>query len=523
MRLKFVLSLVPLCILATILSARAAPSQTRHPAAHLKRYAVVIVLDATRPDDLTLVPMPHLQALIKTGTTYDQAFVGQELANTPPSHATIGTGMLPKHHGIEDFVWENPQTHQVEYPTAAGAVESGQLEQVLSQHRVPSVATQLKAADPSARVESAAAHKCYASDAMGGPSADYILCSLIYHNRWVAAAVGKHRPPPGAINNYAWDVPIPPRTSGFGPAVEQWRVGSENTWTVKYALWGFRRTHYPRVLMINLAESDVLGHYTTSKNILGSIMSEFDGLLGQIEDAYRQAGLLSRTDFVITADHGMSAIHSVIPYSTLLDAVAGAHTTSVYIEHDTAATIGLADDRLARAVAVNVYRLAGRKVDATLYKTLRHGRWAYRVAAVRPLLSRALKHAYITLANTMAADSGPDVFVVYAPHTSSRTNTTNGYTWVQGHLGPQWDDQHIPLILAGPGIKAGEQSSYPARLVDIAPTIEHLLGAKAGVTDGVILDDALDDPSASGEARQRARAAHLDPIVRALEHRSGYR
>jgi arylsulfatase A-like enzyme len=523
MRLKIALCLGPLCVLAPLLPVRGVLSSAARVPAHLKRYAVIIVLDATRPDDLNLVSMPHLRALIQWGATYDQAFVGQELANTPPSHATIGTGMLPKHHGVEDFLWENPRTHQVEYPTESAAVESGELEAVLTQHHVPSIASRIKASDPSARVESVAAHKCYASDALGGPSADFILCSLIYHNRWVAAAIGSHRPPPGAINNYAWDVPIPPRTSGFGPAVEQWRVGAENAWTVRYALWAFHRTQYPRVLMINLAESDVLGHYTTDKRILGSIMSEFDSLLGQIEDVYRRAGLLSRTDLVITADHGMSAIHSVIPYSTLTDAVAAAHTTAVYVEHDTAATIGIRDDSRSRAVALDVYRLAGRRVDATLYKTLHRGRWAYHIAAMQPSLSRALAHAYITLANTMASDSGPDVFVVYAPHTSSRTNTTNGYTWVQGHLGPQWDDQHIPLIMAGPGIKSGERSSYPARLVDIAPTVEHLLGAKPARTDGVILEDALDAPSPADEARQRARAAHLDPIVQALEHRSGYR
>jgi hypothetical protein len=522
MRLKIALSLVPSFVLAPILSARAAHSVGLHALLHPHRHAVIIVLDATRPDYLDLVPMPHLTALMKRGTVYDRAFVGQELANTPPSHATIGTGMLPKHHGIEDFLWENPQTHQVEDPTSSWAVESGELEEVLSQHHVPSIATQIKATQPSARLESVAAHKCYASDAMGGPAADYVLCSLIYHNRWVAAAMGSHRPPPGAINNYAWDVPIPHRTSGFGPAVQQWRVGAENAWTVRYALWALRRTQFPKVLMVNLAESDVLGHYTTDNRIIGSLMAEFDSLLGQIEDAYRRARLLSRTDFVITADHAMSTIRSTIPYSTLTDAASAAKATVVYIEHDTAATIGIRQDRDGRAVARAIARLGGRQIDATLYKTLQHGRWAYHIAASQPAVTAALGHAYITLANTMASESAPDVFVVYAPHVASRTNLTNGYRWVQGHLGPQWDDQHIPLIMAGPGIKSRRHSTYPARLVDIAPTIEHLLGVKVARTDGVILDDALSVTSASDEARQRARAAHLDPIVQALEARSGY-
>jgi hypothetical protein len=80
---------------------------------------------------------------------------------------------------------------------------------------------------------------------MGTASADYILCAVIYHGRWVAQAVRRHLPPPGAVNNPHWDVPIPPPSSSFGAAVQQWKVGAENDWTVRYALWAFHRVHYP--------------------------------------------------------------------------------------------------------------------------------------------------------------------------------------------------------------------------------------------------------------------------------------
>ncbi len=488
-----------------------------------QRYAVIIVLDGSRPGYFNLTAMPNLRSLMKRGVAYNQAFVGQELANTPPSHATIGTGMFPKHHGVEGFLWEDPRTHLVDNPSETGAVINGALEAIIRDHHVPSLAGQIHAAYPHARVASVAGHKCYASDAMGTPGADYILCALIYHKRWVAQAIGTHRPPPGAINNPKWDVPIPPRTAGFGAAVQQWRMGGENAWTANYALWAFHRVHYPRVLMMNLSETDVLGHFAAGKGPMRYLMREFDRLLGQIITAYRQAGLLSRTDFVITADHGMSRIHSFMPYSDLSRAVTMAGASTVYIEHDTAGAIGILQDNRSRAVALNVFHLGGRHIDATYFKTFHHGRWSYQLAAAQPDIGPSLRHAYVTLVNTMAAAAGPDVFAVFAPHTSTRQFVAFGYPWRSGHLGPQWDDQHIPLVLAGPGIKSGLQSNYPARLVDIAPTVEHLLGARTGHVDGIVLDDALRSPSASGLAMQRARAAHLLPIIRAIQHRSGYR
>jgi Type I phosphodiesterase / nucleotide pyrophosphatase len=493
------------------------------PATGGPRYAVVLVLDGARPSYFNLAPMPNLHALMRSGTTYNQAFVGQELANTPPSHATIGTGMFPKHNGIEGFLWENPVTHQIQNPTESWAVEGGQLERVIAEHHVPTLAGRIKAAYPRARIMSVAGHKCYASDAMGTPASDYILCAFIYHNRWVAQAIGSHRPPPGAINNSHWDVKIPPRTAGYAAAVQQWSMGGENRWTTRYALWAFKRVHYPRVLMINLSETDVLGHFTTDVHVIRYLMREFDNLLGQIVTTYRQAGLLSRTDFVITADHGMTPIHSYVPYSLLSQSISLAGATPVYIEHDTAAAIGIVQDSKARAVASNILHLGGKKVDATLYKVFQHHHWQYRVAAAQPDVSPALSLAYRTLANTAAAASGPDILAILAPHVSARQIVVYGYSWKEGHLGPQWDDQHIPLVLSGPGIKHGQVSSYPARLVDIAPTVEYLLGARSTGQDGIVLANAVQHTSAHDLALQRTRAARLVPIVHVLEHRSGYR
>ena len=173
-------------------------------------------------------------------------------------------------------------------------------------------------------------------------------------------------------------------------------------------------------------------------------------------------------------------------------------------------------------MAQNVLRLGGSAVDATYYKVRVQGAWSYRLAASQPGLKPSLLHAFETLADTTASDAGPAVLAIFAPHASARQIVAYGYPWRAGHLGPQWDDQHIPLIIAGPGVKSGLKSSYPARLVDIAPTVEHLLGAPTGKVDGVVLADSLRHAGTAMQGVERDRGATLTPIVKALQKRSGY-
>lgn len=485
------------------------------------RYAVILVLDGARPDYFTLARMPHLRWLESRGVRYSEAFVGQEIANTPPSHATIGTGVFPSHHGVQGFVWTDPRTHLMTRPADIPAVLNGALEQVMTSNHVPSLAASLKAADPSAKVLAVSGHKCYAADAMGTARADYILCSLIYHDRWVAQAVGSHRPPPGAINNPRWDVPIPAPSSGFAPAVEQWNLTQENDWTVRYALWAFRRVHYPRLMMINLPETDVTGHFAVDpRKTEGTLMTSFDKELAAIIDAYRRAGILSRTVFVVTADHGMSRARSRLPFSLLDQAITSAGATKVWIEADTGAMIGIRELDKARAVALKVAALGGIRIDATFYKTVRHGLWSYHLASARHYLPPELIATYRALADTMASATGPDVVAVYAPHITTGDRPAHGYHWLAGHLGPQWDEQHIPLVIEGAGVRRDVVSPYAARLVDIAPTVERLLGLSTARVDGVVLSDSLVDGSRADRSAQARRGRELAPMVRALEQRS---
>jgi arylsulfatase A-like enzyme len=169
---------------------------------------------------------------------------------------------------------------------------------------------------------------------------------------------------------------------------------------------------------------------------------------------------------------------------------------------------------------MNVARLNTGSIDATYYKTLDNGKWEYRPAFVRSDLPYRVRQAYAMLMATDASADGPEVFAVYSPHVTTGDRITNGYHWLGGHLGPGWDDQHIPFVIAGAGVKHGVRSSYPARLVDIAPTLERLLGLRPSSTDGIVLVDSLRTSDKSSVTKQRALDARLTPLVRALQERS---
>ena len=62
---------------------------------------------------------------------------------------------------------------------------------------------------------------------------------------------------------------------------------------------------------------------------------------------------------------------------------------------------------------------------------------------------------------------------------------------VASHGSPHGYDSHVPLLLAGTGVRPGRYTS-PVRTVDLAPTLAALLGLKPSERlDGVVLTDAL--------------------------------
>jgi arylsulfatase A-like enzyme len=122
------------------------------------------------------------------------------------------------------------------------------------------------------------------------------------------------------------------------------------------------------------------------------------------------------------------------------------------------------------------------------------------------------------LLNTFNGSNAPDVVVVFAEGAGCEPGGQAG--WKADHGGTSWESQHIPLILSGPGVRSGHVSSYPARLIDIAPTVLQLMGISHQGMQGIPLADALQAPPSWTVQWQQAASKRLMPVVTALQQES---
>ena len=258
--------------------------------------------------------------------------------------------------------------------------------------------------------------------------------------------------------------------------------------------------------MLNLPGPDIQGHITGGVYELDgvrAVVAGVDQAIGAVMDAYKAAGLFSRTLFVFTSDHGMIPNSYIAPKKAMNAALGASH--ALILKHDFLSTGGyvfLRNPQEAEKVASTLAAKNLPRVEGAFYKVLQGSTYSFRaVPSTARALGPALTRAYVDLSNTLAAWSGPEIVLPYAEDTLGKVVHGYGPHW-GNHGGASWRTQYIPLVLSGPGVRQGE-STYPAQLVDLAPTMERLLGLPIpkGV-DGVVLADALRHPS-SGDIRQQ--------------------
>jgi arylsulfatase A-like enzyme len=127
---------------AVLVSSTAAPAHARATNANRQGpYAVVLVIDAARYDQLDLSRMPNLATLVAGGTSYTRAWVGQLPSVTETSHATIGTGVLPNRHLILGDTWRVPGKNQMTPDLLSSQLDrTGYIGKLIQQTHVPTLA-----------------------------------------------------------------------------------------------------------------------------------------------------------------------------------------------------------------------------------------------------------------------------------------------------------------------------------------------------------------------------------------------
>lgn len=494
---------------ALISPARHTLASTRQSASvPIARYLVLIVLDGARPDYFSATALPHLQAMINQGTLYTRAFDGILEAETPSGHTTLATGSTPARNGILGFEWaQGDGTYSIFSPDK---VRAGAMTSIMEARGVPTIAGLYKRRFPHARVAALSGHKYYAADPLGGPDADMIMYYHAFGTKYEPTGIPGHMPPQTVLD----------KPSLTAPSVNL-ALGQEDRYVTKLALTTFRHTHQ-RLTLINYPDFDwPLGHVyggSESRNKVITLMKMFDFNLGKIEAAYKNARVLRKTLFVITADHGMSPLVRYVPQKLFSNAISQAKATAPTVVLNSGAFIWLADLRTARSVADNIIRARDPGIQSAYYLSVTQGKVGY-VRADGSVISAAAEAANQTLLRTLLNGHEPTVVGILREYNTASNPATH---WRGDHGGASWQSQHIPLLFSGPGIQRGMTATQPAQLDDIAPTVLTDMGVQPLGMEGRVLTDALQAQSSSLAQARNAEIRALWPTVNGLIYGDAY-
>jgi len=304
---------------------------------------------------------------------------------------------------------------------------------------------------------------------------------------------------------------------------ERWQVGTQDDWVARCALAVLAREK-PRLTILNFPEIEQVLRFAPSRNdgdIRRGLLRGVDRDIGRVVAATRVNGTFDRSVFVITSDQALASVAQRLQKSRIADAILGAGGEQTYLASDMSAAAGVRDPLQVAPVAAALRSVDRGNIDIVFRKVRTHGREGYRAEALRSL-SNGFIAAESDVVGTMASVTSPDIVLVYSPGVSTFGVHASRLPEQNGGMGMQWPNLHIPFILAGHGIVQGATSRYPARLVDLAPTLTALMHLATGSPDGLVLADALYQPPAGSVMRQENESRHSSPLVRALQERSGH-
>lgn len=483
--------------------------------------AVIFVLDGAGEEDLQRANMPNLQILQKLGTSYSDAWVGQLESWEPASSATIGTGLFPRSHGVVGQEWTNTQTGTAATPETAVATSLRATQGVVQAEATSPMVTGLKRFEREAKVLAIGGSRCDAAGAAATSGADYILCAGRDGRRWVPTGVPGHELPAGSIDAQSLSVPIATGPQ-LAPTVEGWVAGQEDDWIARYALIAMS-VATPSLTIITFPEIRELAPYAPPEQrnaLVSRLLAGIDADIGRIETSLRNRHVLSRTVFAVTSGEVAAPYVDTVPMASLDEALVAAGAEKGYVSAGAAAQIGLIASEQAQPVAqaLQAEKLAG--IDAIYYKMEHDGTYRYEPQYLNPLLPAHFADAAAYLLSTVASSNSPDVIAAYAPHTATGGEAQGSYAPGAASGGFQWNTQHVPLILSGRGVTPSLVSSYPARLVDLAPTIAALMGFTPTRVDGTALANAILTPPDGAQNAQTQSGNALKPLISALQDRA---
>ncbi|MGH2448763.1 MAG: alkaline phosphatase family protein [Chloroflexota bacterium] len=513
--------------LLAVFMAGGLPLTVSAAAPQTAKYVCLIVLDAGKPVYIThnIAQMPNMRALLKHSRWYNRAWVGSLMSITPPDHAVIGSGSLPKDDGgIVNWDWGIHSTGKISKSFQALAnYQTGWTFKLEKDSGTPTLSQLVRQKYPHGLAIAGSGAHFHAAGPMGGPYANWIFSYARSNGYWAPFSLGLKKVPRPLINDPSLRVKLPGYNHSTVPVVyDPLPLGQQDSLVVNFAIKSLQK-YRPRATMINLPEVDTIGHWSHQWRHDETILyRSFDKDLGRLIKAYKQQGIYNQTLFVITADHGMmQSKHRVLDRDAVVNQIkstlghksiiltngggaAGPTMTSIWLKNPAN------NGRMAKAIYAKHYD----NVSAIFYATHHGNSYQYKMAGCEQCSPELVK-AYSYLMSTDAGKTGEDIAILL------RENSRNsGLPQMMGrHGGADWASQHVTMIFSGPGVKDGT-SNAPARLTDLAPTIERFMGITPKARDGIVLADAFQHPNPSDVARQTQANTVFNPYVAAISQRA---
>jgi predicted AlkP superfamily pyrophosphatase or phosphodiesterase len=497
-------------------------------AAPQAQYVCLIVLDAGRPDyvALNLKSMPNVRAILPQARSYDRAWVGDLMSITPPGHAVIGSGSFPKDDGgIVNWDWGDHATGKIS-PTfqAKANYLNGWAFKVIQDSGTPTLARLVRQKYPNGLAIAGSGAHFHAAGPMGGPYANWIFSyDRTSNGYWAPYSLSQSPVPAPLLQDPSLRARLASSNQSTLPLLyDPLALGQQDSLVVSFAIKALQ-LYRPRATMINLPEPDTVGHWSSNwYPEEARLYKSFDSDLGRLVAAYKAAGIYNQTLFVLTADHGMiQSTHRVLDREGVVNQIkstlgqrgtiltngggtGGPTMTSIWLRDPTQ------NQRMAQAIYAKNYD----NVSAIFYMTHIGNQYQYKMAGCGQC-SPDLVKTYQYLLGTEAGPTGEDIAILL------RENARNsGLPQMMGrHGGADWGSQHITLMMWGPGVQPGI-SHHPARLVDIAPSIERFMGITPQARDGLVLADAFQQPVAADLAAQQRSDQTQNVYVNALSQRA---
>jgi len=478
-----------------------------------QKYVVVVVIDACRPDYFEIADVPNIKRLAEGGVSYTNAWVGQNPNVTPPSHATITTGSFPRHHGVLNFLWRNAKTGLAYWYTYWDDVYTGDYNKMIKNNDVVSIGSLYKQKFPGAKVASVGSGKFYAVASMAADDSDYI----VFLN--AAGVVNPEAESPDKLEVSGVKGHLPPAELMQDPALNRPKGSGwdADNWATDVALKLFEKER-PQVLYINLSETDEAGHWSLSINDpvkMGSCVSNADRQIGRLMEAYTGAGIFDRTIWVVVADHGMTpTLHTISQKAVDAEIV----KTGTKVQVQNPETLLFDPSKTTEAVE-NIVRasIPGIK-GAYIHVQKPDGSWTTELSpSSQGLITGDLDKCFRYLKSTDTGPCSADFTLIEKENWRQDWSILGAKPMLSSHETITWNDQHVPLIICGPGVKKGVSLDTPARLVDIAPTIVTLLGIEPQKMDGVALADSLEQATPQQIKTQSKVTQFLEPLRAALK------